>query len=158
MARPYKGTSFWDRVWSNARVLENGCVEFIGHKNECGYGRIQKDGKLVMVHREVYKALNPDEELSGVVMHSCDNPACINWEHLSHGTQADNIADMVSKGRRVVVQGSKQASSKLKESDIPTIRLQLRNGHSCYALAKIYGVSETMVRNIRDNKNWSHVK
>ena len=158
MARPIKGTSFWDRVWSDSEVMDNGCVVFNGHKDNCGYGRITKDGKLVRIHREVYKALNPNEELTGVVMHSCDNPSCINWEHLSHGTQADNVADMVSKGRRVVVQGSKQKEAKLTESDIPKIRLLLRNGHSCGMIARQYNVSDTAIRQIHVGKTWKHVK
>lgn len=156
MARPVKGTTFWDRVWSNAEVLDNGCVVFNGHRDECGYGRISKDGKLVRIHREVYKYLHPDEAINGVIMHSCDNPACINWEHLSHGTQAENIADMESKGRRIVLKGSEQKQAKLKESDIPNIRLLLRNGYSCSQIAKQYDVSEGAIQQIKSGRRWKH--
>lgn len=158
MARPIKGASFWDRVWTHAKVLDNGCVVFNGHKNDDGYGRITRDGKLVYVHREVYKAVNPDEEITGVIMHICDTPNCINWEHLRHGTQADNIADMVAKGRRVTVKGSSQPDAKLKEEDIPKIRLLLRNGYSCGMIARQYNVSDTAIRLIHVGKTWKHVK
>lgn len=157
MARPIKGQTFWDRVWLNAKVLENGCVEFTGHKDECGYGRISKEGKLVRVHREVYKYLHPDEEITGVIMHSCDNPACINWEHLSHGTQAENIADMVAKGRRVTVKGSNQRDAKLHENDIPDIRFLLNQGISCEKIGKSYDVSPEAIRAIKKFRTWNHV-
>lgn len=158
MARPKKGITFWDRVAANSRHLENGCIEFFGHKDESGYGRISFNGKLVRVHREVWKRENPEQEITGVIMHSCDNPACINPKHLSHGTQAENVADMVAKGRRVTVKGSKQHDAKLKESDIPIIREMLKDPKMLlYKIAEHFGVSETMIRNIRKGKNWKHV-
>ena len=128
MARPEKGVTFWDRVNQHVIYAENGCHLFMGAKDSCGYGRITKDRKLVRVHREVWKLHNPNQEITGVIMHSCDTPNCINPEHLSHGTQADNIADMVEKGRRVTVKGSAQKDAKLSESDIPVIRKMLKDG------------------------------
>lgn len=158
MARPIKGQTFWDRVWSNAEVLDNGCVVFNGHRDECGYGRISKDGKLVRIHREVYKYLHPDEELTGVIMHSCDNPACINWEHLSHGTQAENIADMVSKGRRVVLKGERQHDAKLKDDDVRQIRYLCDMGIAIPKIAKHFDVSEASIGLIKAGKTWKHIE
>ena len=157
MARPKKGVTFWDRV--NAYVVkhENGCHLFNGHLDECGYGRISKDGKLVRVHREIWKLHNPNQEITGVIMHSCDTPNCINPEHLSHGTQADNIADMVEKGRRVTVKGSAQKDAKLTELDIPKIRQRLKYGATYANIARDYFVSETTIRFIDIGKTWKHV-
>jgi len=158
MARPVKGTTFWDRVNAHAEIQLNGCILFKGHLDECGYGRISKDGKLVRVHREVWKLHNVEQEITGVIMHSCDTPNCINPTHLSHGTQADNIADMVAKGRRVTVQGSAQKDAKLNELDIPVIRQMLKEGVSGYAISKKYKVSESAIRFIKQNRTWKHVK
>jgi hypothetical protein len=158
MARPFKGTTFWDRVNMHVVIDEKGCHLFNGHLDECGYGRISRDGKLVRVHREVWKLHHPDQEITGVIMHSCDTPNCVNPEHLSHGTQADNIADMVAKGRRVTVKGSAQKDSKLTEADIPVIRNMLATGVTGYRISKIYKVSEQVIRNIKQGKNWTHVK
>lgn len=158
MARVHKKTDFWERVYSRTILTENGCIEFIGHQDEYGYGRIPKNGKLVRIHREVWKKYNPGKEITGVIMHSCDNPSCICIDHLSHGTQADNVADMVTKGRRVTVKGSKQHDAKLHEFDIPSIRIKLSNGISCEKIAKEYNVSSSAIRNIKKNRTWTHVK
>lgn len=155
MARPFKGTTFWDRVWAHTEK-QGDCLLFKGHTDDCGYGRISKDGKLVRIHREVWKHHNPGVEITGVIMHSCDNPSCVNIDHLSHGTQAENIADMVAKGRRVVVQGSKQHDAKLTESDIPVIRQMLADGISGYRISKIYKVSEQAIRFIKQGRTWKH--
>lgn len=157
MARPIKGQTFWDRVWIHAEVLENGCIVFNGHRDECGYGRISKDGKLVRIHREVYKYLHPEEKITGVIMHSCDNPACINWEHLSHGTQAENIADMEAKGRRVVLKGEQQHDAKLKNQDVKHIRYLAKTDLSTVLIARHYDVSETVIQKIVKCKTWTHV-
>lgn len=157
MARPKNGTTFWDRVNQHVVYAENGCHLFKGHIDDCGYGRISKDGKLVRIHREVWKLHNPNQDITGVIMHSCDTPNCINPEHLSHGTQADNIADMVAKGRRVTVKGSAQKDAKLTEADIPVIREMLNSGKSGYSISKKYGVSEQTIRFIKQGKTWKHV-
>ena len=156
MARPKKGTTFWDRVWNNTEKLGD-CIIFTGHKDECGYGRISRDGKLVRVHREVWLHHNPDQKIDGVIMHSCDNPACINIAHLSHGTQADNIADMVSKGRRVTLTGTKQSQAKLTEKDIPVIRELLNLGVTVVKIAKKFNVSEGAIHNVKHRRRWTHV-
>jgi transposase len=157
MARPINGTTFWDRVNAQLRHLENGCIVFTGNKDDSGYGRITKNGKLVRIHREVWLRENPDQTITGVIMHSCDNPSCINPAHLSHGTQAENIADMVAKGRRVVVKGSNQPDAKLTESDIPVIRQLLIDGKSCSKIALQYKVSPEAIRAIKKGRSWVHV-
>ena len=153
-----KLTSIMDRITRHIVVAENGCHLFMGHRNEDGYGRIGKGNSLVFVHREMFKHHNPDIEITGVIMHSCDTPNCVNIEHLRHGTQAENIADMVAKGRRVTVKGSAQKDAKLTESDIPVIRQRLSDGATFARIARDYKVSETAIRNIKMNKCWTHVK
>ena len=156
MARPKAGVTFWDRVYKNTIISDSGCHQFIGHKDECGYGRIYKDGKLVRVHREVWKLHNPGKEIEGVIMHSCDNPGCINPDHLSHGTQNDNIKDMQKKGRGARMRGTQQTQAKLKEELIPIIRERLSNGEGCAAISRDYGVSDAAIRRIKFNRGWVH--
>ena len=157
MARPKLGVTFWDRVSQYVQISSTGCNLFNGHLDECGYGRITKDGKLVRVHREMWKQHNPNEEISGVIMHTCDTPNCVNPAHLVHGTQAENIADMVAKGRRVTVKGSAQKDAKLTESDIPVIRQRLEYGATYARIARDYAVSETTIRFIDIGRTWKHV-
>lgn len=75
------------------------CRIWKGKRNEHGYGVCKHEGKEQRAHRLVYFALNSDADRSKVVMHSCDNPACVNPAHLSLGTVQDNILDMHAKGR-----------------------------------------------------------
>lgn len=158
MARPYRHETFWDRIAKHVVIDENGCHLFMGCRNHDGYGRIGKDGKNVFIHREMFKHHNPDIEMTGVIMHSCDRPNCVNPAHLKHGTVADNVADMVAKGRRVTVKGSNQPDAKLHENDIPAIRARLTINESCSTIAADYGVSPSAIRGIEKGRTWKHVK
>lgn len=157
MSWAFRQLSFWERVEAQTVINKNGCHEFTGSKNEYGYGRIHKDKKLVFVHREVYEKVHGYILKGMVVMHSCDNPACINPEHLSANYQSENIKDMIEKGRNVNKSGSRHGMAKLTESDIPIIRKRLVNGETCVAIAKDYGVSDNNIRNIKKGRNWTHV-
>ena len=78
------------------------CLEWQGLLDKDGYGRVKVGDKAVRVHRAFYEVwfdttLTKDE----VLLHACDNPKCFNPSHLRKGTQAENVADMDAKGRRV---------------------------------------------------------
>lgn len=76
------------------------CIEH-GQKNARGYGSSTYNGKFISLHRKVY-LINKGPTPEGlVVMHICDNPRCINPEHLKLGTQLENMADKFNKGRHV---------------------------------------------------------
>ncbi|MFA8692963.1 HNH endonuclease signature motif containing protein, partial [Escherichia coli] len=77
----------------------NQCEIWQGSKTKGGYGLRYYQGKVQLAHRVSYK-LNKGEIPEGlVVMRSCDNPSCVNPEHLSLGTQSDNRKDCLDKGR-----------------------------------------------------------
>ena len=156
MARPRKGVTFWDRVYSLV-AREGECLLFTGHKDECGYGRIFRDRKLVRLHREVWARDNGSVPEGMVVMHTCDKPACIEPTHLRVGKQADNIADMDAKGRRRTLTGSQQSQAKLTEQVIPAIRERLSSGDTCKSIADCYGVTEGAIRHIKKGRQWTHV-
>lgn len=95
-----------DKVHSFAPLIErlrryvdasnpDACWEWTGYRNNRGYGKIDR----AYAHRtsyEVHVGPIPD---GMEVMHSCDNPPCINPRHLSLGTHLDNMRDMARKGR-----------------------------------------------------------
>lgn len=80
-------------------VMESGCWEWAGFRHKQGYGRLRVLGKLTLAHVLAYKIWRGDVPDGMKVRHTCDNPPCINPEHLLLGTQADNVQDMVSRGR-----------------------------------------------------------
>ena len=83
------------------------------------------------------------------VLHSCDNPPCCNPAHLSPGTQGDNIADMVSKGRQ---KGSRH--SKLSPEQVDEIHAQLARGATQASLAEQLGISQSYISMIAAGKRW----
>lgn len=88
-------------------IINNNCWECISHyKNKDGYHNINRTNKKMLVHRYVYIIYKGDIPKNKVVMHNCDNPSCINPEHLRLGTQKANIRDMHEKGRNKILSGT----------------------------------------------------
>lgn len=157
MARPKNGVTFWDRA-NNIQVDENGCYNFLGHLNDDGYGRIRKDGKLVFVHREIWLKHNGEIPKDMCVCHECDNPKCLNIEHLFLGTHADNMADRKKKGRCSDNKGEKNPSVKLTEQQVRDIKMRISLGKdACYAIAREYGVTGETILHIKNGRSWRHV-
>ena len=76
------------------------CSEWTGATDDDGYGRRRWRGKVRKAHRVAWEiAYGPIPE-GAKVLHRCDNPPCIEPTHLFLGTQADNVADMIAKGRQ----------------------------------------------------------
>ena len=171
MARPKKGITFWDRLYSQTK--HNGtCIEFTGSKDDCGYGRINKGGRLVRVHRAVWEREFGAIPSGFVVMHKCDNPPCINPLHLAIGPQSANIKDMWEKGRarsafgnqnlrgKHINVGAKHVSAKFTDEDILAIRAQLAvdsSDQKRLALAAQYKVSKGAINHILYRTRWRHV-
>lgn len=80
-----------------------------------------------------------------VILHSCDNPPCVNPAHLSAGTHADNIKDCVSKRRRA---RRKPRAGKLSDDQVREIRQRYAAGERQYPLAAEYGVNQSTISDI----------
>lgn len=131
---------------------ESGCIRFTGHLDGEGYGRIMVARVKYMAHRLSYSINNGPIPDGYVVRHKCDNPSCINPEHLEVGTQADNIADKVSRGRQA--RGSGVGRAILTEEAVREIR---SSPLKVSELSTLYGVSVVSIRNILRRKTWQHV-
>ena len=132
----------------------SGCWLWLGSINPGnGYGRISL--AHIPAHRfsyTVFKGAIPD---GMVVRHSCDNPLCVNPEHLSVGTVADNKNDAVVRKRHA--HGSKQGRAILSEEDVPKVRQMLAAGISQSEVARRFGVSHSVIFRIEHQKTWKHV-
>ena len=99
-------TSIKTRFWNNVNkagprhpVLGTRCWEWLGSTIGNGYGQYQTLGECY-AHRVSFR-LNVGEIPKGIhVLHKCDNPICVNPDHLLLGTQQDNVDDMYKKGRQ----------------------------------------------------------
>lgn len=90
------------------------------------------------------------------VLHKCDVPACVNPEHLFLGTDLDNTRDMISKGRKVVSNGSGETSHnrKLSWDDVRDIRRRLKDGATRSELAIEYRITQNNIYRIVHNQIW----
>lgn len=134
-----------------------GCWLWAGFLDKDGYGRLWDGQTTVQAHRAAYSAFNGPTG-DALVLHRCDVAACCNPEHLFLGTHADNMADMVRKGRKGrkrSLKGEASPASKLTDADVQMIR---SSSESSYRLAESLPVTPSMIRRIRREGAWNHVK
>lgn len=145
-----------ERLKLRSAPSENGCIIFIGSKNSLGYGELSYKGKRFRAHRLSYISHVGPIPDGMVVCHKCDNPPCINPEHLFIGTQADNLKDGRKKGRVATPnpRGERHGLAKLSADKIVAIRKDQRTQRE---IAKEYGVHQTTIKNIKLNRTWKHV-
>lgn len=136
---------------------DSGCIEWTGSCDRKGYGQLRIGGKLVKAHRYAVERKNGPIASGMVVMHTCDNPKCVNVDHLRVGTQTDNVRDMDIKGRRVNNQcrGMASYNAKITDDDVKAIRSDKRRQVD---IAASYGIAQTVVSKIKLYQAWSHVK
>jgi hypothetical protein len=128
--------------------IVNECWEWQGYKNNKGYGQFSINGKLSLAHRYSYSHYKGNC-IDKFVCHSCDNPKCVNPDHLFLGNYLTNVLDCLQKGRK---------PTKLKEQDIPQIRSLIKTGLSGDKIAKMFNVCETTIKAVRNGTTWKWVK
>ncbi len=138
---------FWVKV--NKSTL-SGCWEWMAAKNRDGYGEFWMQGKLVRANRYSYERhigpLKPGE----LALHRCDNPSCVNPEHLFAGSDKDNMQDMLKKDRKRGI--------KLKVDQVREIKRRLRGGEDYESLAKAYNVHPSSIYVIDSGKTWAAIE
>lgn len=133
----------------------NGCWNWKGYTDSKGYGiAVLADHTKKLAHRLSYETfVAPILEGNGVY-HHCDNPSCINPEHLFSGTQLDNMHDMIAKGRGRKVRGVDHHKSILTEDQVLEIfHDQAPNSE----VALRHGLRHSVVWSIRTGRTWRHV-
>lgn len=149
IAEPEPMSGCW--LWSGAP----------GDSSKTGqYGRFRINGPQEKAHRASWLLYRGDIPDGLHVLHSCDNPACVNPHHLFLGTNLDNVMDRVSKGRSGWESrpGEAHPMSRLTEADVRSIRTRYAAGTRGRALAKEYGVNPATVSEIITRRKWKHVQ
>lgn len=140
-------------AWLLARSEVRGdCLIWTKGRSAGGYGYASYDGRQWGVHRLAWVArygLIPSE--TPFVLHRCDTPPCWADDHLFLGTHADNMADMVAKGRVRAPRGERHGRAKLTEADVRQIRASTE---STRAAGARFGVSHSVIASIRHGRIW----
>lgn len=147
-SRDKEESVFWGKVERGER-----CWIWTGKIDAKGYGvGAQLNRKRDRSHRIAYMIAHGAIPPGMCVCHACDNPRCCSPKHLFLGTLAANNEDMRSKGRHA--RGEKNVWSKLSETQVIQIRADNR---SPSLVARDYGVSPSLIYQIRDRKIWAHL-
>jgi len=148
-----------DRFWSKVdRKSDSECWHWMGHKSPLGYGRFTyQRGKTQQATRIAWFLWHGEFPPANLqVCHSCDNPPCVNPNHLWLGTGKENMEDMARKGRAHPsgLKGEAHPRARLTEADVLAI---YNSPESSRSLAQKYGVTQTAVFWIKSGRNWSHL-
>lgn len=133
----------------------SGCWIWTGTLSPMGYGILSVRGVSRSAHRlawELQRGPIPD---GLVACHKCDMPCCINVDHLFIGTNADNTADMLAKGRYRHLFGEDAPMAKLTEQNVREIR---NSRESSIVWARRLGVCSQTVLDARNRETWKHVQ
>jgi hypothetical protein len=117
------------------------------------------NGKIMRAYRASFILHKGDIPEGAAICHNCDNPLCVNPDHLWVGSNAENTADMHNKRRANTPKGEQHSSAKLTEADVKAIRLVMSDAPrgAQKALALRYGISKSTIQDIRSGKIWKSV-
>jgi len=134
----------------------SGCWLWEGTFRANGYGQFKRTGhRLETASRSAWYIYRGDVPQKIDVCHKCDNPACVNPDHLFLGSRKDNMQDMIAKGRQriTILHGETNPSAKLNAKQVDEIRSS--GGVPLGKLAALYGVSKSAIWSIRSGKSWT---
>jgi hypothetical protein len=131
------------------------CIEWAGSRDVYGYGRIKIHGKAHKAHRLAYEKSYGGIPEGLFVCHKCDNPPCVNPDHLYAGTAADNARDSRIRGRRR--RGTAHWQAKLTAEKVLQIRAARDTGETYKSIASRYGITDVQARNVATRKQWAYL-
>lgn len=139
-----------ERLYQRIRIVPDGCWEWLGNRLPRGYGQIsvKENGRWTMryAHRVSYEVHHGPIPEGLYVLHSCDNPPCVNPDHLRIGSAAENMAEMKERGR----------SGRVMTAD--WVRAIRGSVDSTADLARFFGCHWSSIASIRKGRNWSWVE
>lgn len=165
----YRALSLADRFWG--KVDRSGdCWLWLAGTDDDGYGKFTRDNVTVRAHRMAYILAHGEIDDTILVCHTCDNPPCVRPIHLFLGTNLDNVADRVRKGRGLYgdrnpsriyperqVRGNTHPLARLTADAIPQIRAMRATGQTYAEIAPHFGVHCDTIRDVILGRTWQHV-
>jgi hypothetical protein len=161
-----------ERFWASVQKgADNECWLWAAGRTGRGYGAFYIDGKQMPAHRfsMMIKANHPLPD-GWFVLHSCDNPPCVNPRHLRLGTQKENVADAIERNRHKnpppvpserpyehCARGTQIHTAKLNEWAVRDLLKERLTGRNFTDLGQEFGLDATTVADICKGKGWSHV-
>lgn len=137
--------------WRSIPEPNTGCWLWLGGMTGEGYGVTMGE----LAHRVSYRDHKGPIPSGAVIRHKCDNPACVNPEHLVAGTHLDNMADKVRRGRAAGAgKGEKHWKASMTEEWVLAIRADPRPQA---VIAKDYGIRQQAVSKIKRRQTWAHI-
>lgn len=137
------------------------CWVWTGAKTSKGYGGLQEGGrgsKMLLAHRVSYEIHKGPLADGMLVLHSCDNPSCVNPDHLRAGTQSENIKEAFSKGRKYAPKASGDDNPKSKITAVQVAFIKANPAIPHTELARLFGVSPNCIRGVRIGRTWKDSK
>lgn len=146
-----------ERLMSRLAFGASDCWHWRGARSHDGYGTMRAMGEQ-KASRIAWKLFHGAIPAGMLVLHRCDNPACVNPEHLFLGTQLDNMKDMKAKGRRKGIgAGASNGRAKLTSEQVTRIRRLTEFGVPRKELSQQFGVSRSSIDRIIKNQSWRAV-
>ena len=161
--RQYHGLTTAQRFLMRIEKVESGCWHWTGSIIEkTGYGQFRMDGRPMVASRAswiIFKGEIPkDDSAHGTqhVLHSCDNPKCVNPDHLFLGNNQKNVDDKLQKGRHRygISIGKSNTNSKLDEAKVRYIR---ESSKTQQELAEEFGMSQASIWAVIARRTWKHI-
>lgn len=140
---------------------DTGCLEWQGSRTDRGYPRTKvggRRGKTILLHREVYRLTFGEFDSKLSVCHSCDNPPCVNSNHLFLGTHQDNIIDRDRKHRQARLYGTARPYAVLNDEAVKVFKFLHARGVPVVKLAKVYKLPYNTIYNVISGQTWLQVK
>jgi hypothetical protein len=152
------------------QFLKSFSIKDKGYKTPCweinnpdehrgGYGRVWFQNSGVTAHRFSWMIHFGDIPKGMEVCHKCDNPPCVNPNHLFLGTHLDNMRDAYSKNRVPILAGTMQTQAKLNDEKVRFIRQNYKKGIKTYNyFAQLFGVDQALIARVVKGTKWRHVQ
>jgi hypothetical protein len=132
----------------------SGCWLWLNSVDKNGYGWASVKHRTKKAHRLAWEGRHGSIPDGMCVCHKCDNPGCVNVDHMWLGTNVENTKDRSRKGRSHRANGESQWMSRLTEAAVVDIRSSPETGR---ALARRYGVTFQTISDIRRGTRWKHL-